>query len=719
MNLVRLALLFFMLACASYAPAQVQQSPPDPTRLDADWWNYFVPDPEKDTETLALQVEKSSGYLQALKTRIPADEQAELGQIIETIVSSLQRYKKFTETEPPVLPPAIPAQETYSLPEIRKLIDELRKAGVERVSESQDVTLLQNAVKSEESELKRRKVTYLALQDTAPERTLLGLELMQSRLQLELGKLELKWRKARLEALDTRVENLQATLKVAAQRLTSTAEAIDAAVARREEASKKAEALRGDVLKAQLAESHALALTPIEQARAQRDAQKLIALDAQATTEELNAAQAEIAEILLRRTAANNGLDPRPHRERLKTYAEELNNVGHRLDQWRQETARSRSAGIAQLADEEDRQIIPLLEERIKAADATERKLRVLEEQLIAAKQFGDLLDGLLTDAEGSVGRSIQLARDWAGISWDKISELASLSLFEISETPVTALGLLRVLVILTVAWWISKLVREALQRIATKRETVNPGSIYTLGRLLHYIILAIGIMIALSSIGIDFTKFALFASALGVGIGFGLQTLVSNFVAGLIILFEKHLKIGDFVELESGVTGEVKEINMRSTLITTNDNVDIVVPNSEFVNGRVTNWTMREVFRRFHIPFGVAYGTDKEQVKQAALEAAADVPMTLTGQSRREPQVWFVEFGDSSLNFELVVWLKQDAVKRPSAVQAAYLWQIDNKLRKYNIEVPFPQRDLHLRSVFGQKDDDGLHLLKPQTARD
>jgi small-conductance mechanosensitive channel len=188
----------------------------------------------------------------------------------------------------------------------------------------------------------------------------------------------------------------------------------------------------------------------------------------------------------------------------------------------------------------------------------------------------------------------------------------------------------------------------------------------------------------------------------------------VSNFVAGLIILFEKSLKIADFVELESGVTGEVREINMRSTLITTNDNIDIVVPNSEFVNGRVTNWTMREAYRRVHIPFGVAYGTDKELVKKAALEAADNVAVTLTNNKLREPQLWFVEFGDSSLNFSLVVWLKPEAVKSPGAVHARYLWAIDDKLRQYGIEVPFPQRDLHVRSVLGKHSADEFPLTGP-----
>ena len=187
------------------------------------------------------------------------------------------------------------------------------------------------------------------------------------------------------------------------------------------------------------------------------------------------------------------------------------------------------------------------------------------------------------------------------------------------------------------------------------------------------------------------------------------------NFVSGLIILFEKSLKVGDFVELSSGLAGEVKEINMRGTLITTNDNIDIIVPNSDFVNNQVTNWTLRETYRRIHVPFGVAYGTDKDLVKQAALEAADEVKWTLSDDVNRKPQVWLVQFGDSSLNFELVVWLQAEAVKRPGAVQAAYLWEIDTKLKEHGIEIPFPQRDLHLRSVFGQKDEADWLLMGRQ----
>ena len=281
----------------------------------------------------------------------------------------------------------------------------------------------------------------------------------------------------------------------------------------------------------------------------------------------------------------------------------------------------------------------------------------------------------------------------------DTLGTLFTASLFQINDTPVTVTGLLRVLLILIVAWWVSKALRNGLARITAKRPGFNPSSVYTLGKVLHYAIITFGVMFALSSIGLDLSKFALLVSALGVGIGFGLQTLVSNFVSGMILLFERSLKIGDFVELQSGVSGEVRQINIRSTLVTTNDNIDIVIPNSEFVNGRVINWTMHEAARRVHIPFGVAYGTDKDLVRRAVLEAARKVPFTLD-QPGREPQVWLVNFGDSSLNFELVVWLNQEGVKKPGAVNATYNWAIETALTQHNIEIPFPQRDVHIRST-------------------
>lgn len=291
--------------------------------------------------------------------------------------------------------------------------------------------------------------------------------------------------------------------------------------------------------------------------------------------------------------------------------------------------------------------------------------------------------------------------------------------LFKVGETSITYGSIFRVVIILIVTYMTSRLLQNALRRIATYHKSMAQSSVYALTRITHYVVMVVGALIAVASIGIDLTKFAIFASALGVGVGFGLQNLISNFTAGIMLLFEKTLKVGDFVELESGVTGEVKEINIRSTLITTNDNIDIIVPNSEFVAGRVTNWTMRDTIRRLKVGFGVAYGTDKELVRKAVLEAAERVPHTLNDGSHRPPQVWLTEFGDSSLNFELVVWLKPEAVNRPSAVKAAFMWEIHTSLEEYNIEIPFPQRDLHIRSWDGDAKIQTESVTKPRPKKD
>ena len=279
---------------------------------------------------------------------------------------------------------------------------------------------------------------------------------------------------------------------------------------------------------------------------------------------------------------------------------------------------------------------------------------------------------------------------------------------FPLAGPDLTLLKIIKGLLLAVLFVWVaaatSGLVRASLQR--SQRLTPSVQNLVAQGARLGLLFLAI--VLALSAIGIDLTVFAVFSGAIGVGIGFGLQSIFSNLMAGIILLLEKSVKVGDFIEFDNGLAGEVREINIRATLVTTNDNVDILVPNEEFIKTRVTNWTLREGFRRTRIPFGVAYGTDKDLVRKAALEATENVPHMLTGPGAKPAQVWLTGFGDSSLDFELVVWLRPESVKRPAAVAADYNWAIETALGKYGIEIPFPQRDLHIRSGLPQRIDGG-----------
>jgi small-conductance mechanosensitive channel len=246
---------------------------------------------------------------------------------------------------------------------------------------------------------------------------------------------------------------------------------------------------------------------------------------------------------------------------------------------------------------------------------------------------------------------------------------------------------------------WIANLLSRTINSRIGKASALTPSVQTLISQTVRLLLLFGAITIGLNAIGVNLTALAVFSGAIGVGIGFGLQSVFSNLVAGIILLFERSIKVGDFIELSEGIQGTVKEITIRSTLVTTNDNIDVLVPNSEFITKQLTNWTLRDALRRFRVPFGVAYGTDKELVRQAGLEAADAVSHTLKGVKGREPEVWLVGFGDSSLDFELVVWLQPDSVMRPAAVNAAYCWALETALGKYGIEIPFPQRDLHIRS--------------------
>ncbi len=290
---------------------------------------------------------------------------------------------------------------------------------------------------------------------------------------------------------------------------------------------------------------------------------------------------------------------------------------------------------------------------------------------------------------------------------------MTELGLVRIFGTEIGLSDVITAAVVLVVTAALAVALRQGILRYSERESNAHRATWYTVSRVVAYTVIAAGVLFAISALGVPLSRFAVLVGALGVGLGFGLQTIFSNFVSGLILLFDKSIKVGDFVELESGVTGEVRDIRIRATRIVTNDNIDILVPNSEFVGGRVVNWTHRDVSRRLRVPFGVSYSADKDAVKGAALEAAAELPFTLAHDGPRRPQVWLVGFGDSSLDFELVVWLTAEATKRPAAVTAAYNWELHTALERHGIEIPFPQRDLHLRSLFGLGHEEARRALR------
>lgn len=264
----------------------------------------------------------------------------------------------------------------------------------------------------------------------------------------------------------------------------------------------------------------------------------------------------------------------------------------------------------------------------------------------------------------------------------------------------ITLLGLLTSLALAAFALWLGWLVGNLAQSQMRSSPNLPPSVGGLLGQTLKGVAIIIAFIVALNLVGVNLGALTFFSGALGVGIGFGLQSIFSNFISGVILLMEKTLKVGDFIELQGGLSGLVKEINFRSTVLTTNDNIDIIVPNEAFIKNQLINWTHADTKRRIHVPFGVAYGTSKELVEKAGLEAAARLPWTFDDQGERKPQVWLVRFGEFRLDFELIVWLTDEAVLKPQRVMADYVWEVHSALERHEIKVPHPQRDLFLKSA-------------------
>ncbi len=266
--------------------------------------------------------------------------------------------------------------------------------------------------------------------------------------------------------------------------------------------------------------------------------------------------------------------------------------------------------------------------------------------------------------------------------------------LLHLGETRITLWTLLYFLSLLILLYWFAGRLRVWLVDKVLVRTRMEIGARQAVASITRYLVLLIGLVVALQTVGVNLTTLNVIAGAVGVGIGFGLQNIANNFISGLIILFERPIKAGDRIEV-GNVDGEVKEVGARSTTVLTNDNISIIVPNSRFITENIVNWKYNDARVRFHIPIGVAYGTDARVVERLLREVAAENKNVLADPPAK---VWFRGFGDSSLNFELLVW-NTSLVDRKGQFISDLNFAVYDKLNQHGIEIPFPQRDLHIRS--------------------
>ena len=272
--------------------------------------------------------------------------------------------------------------------------------------------------------------------------------------------------------------------------------------------------------------------------------------------------------------------------------------------------------------------------------------------------------------------------------------QILNYPLFTLGEGSLTLLVIFKLILLLAAVLVVESILRRQFAMRLLKRTPLDAPLQYAIARIGGYLFVLVGLYVALTVVGINLSSLAVIAGAVGIGIGFGLQNIVHNFVSGIIILAERPIALGDRIEV-AGVAGNVTKIRLRSTEIVTNDNISIIVPNSDFITHPVTNWSHGDPRVQIRIPVGVAYGTDVEKLRTVLLEVAAGHSKVL---KTPEPTVYFDAFGDSAMQFELGVWTSEMA-HSPRRFRSELNFAIERKLRENAIQIPFPQRDLHLKS--------------------
>lgn len=310
-----------------------------------------------------------------------------------------------------------------------------------------------------------------------------------------------------------------------------------------------------------------------------------------------------------------------------------------------------------------------------------------------------ELVLQLLLNRMDSVERFLTWGLGYLTSKWEQVRTVLFYPLVTIGETAITLISIFKVLVLLLIGVRLLKVIRRKTANVLAERTAMTPGAVNSMTTLVYYAALVVGILIILSTIGFNVSQLGIIFGALSVGLGFGLQTIANNFISGIILLTEQTIQVGDYVELQAGTTGEVRKISIRATIVRTFDGEDVIVPNSELVSSRVNTWSYEDNWRRLKVPFGVSYDSDPALVVRLAEEAAREVRVTKEDGSH-PLRIFFEGFGSNSLDFSIRPWCWMNQINAQTGMISDYYFALFAKFKEAGIDLPFPQTDLHLKSI-------------------
>ncbi|MBS0629300.1 MAG: mechanosensitive ion channel [Verrucomicrobia bacterium] len=615
-----------------------QQEPiPTPLNLSPNWWQYF----DVDKETLEKRKEETQKLLDSLTEGLPAAEQVKIKVLADKFVTGLQTLIDLKGESPPMASYIAAHPEKYTFEQWLSLGKKWLNNQRDLEQLQLKLTLLQIALRSGNHQLDTLFAAYLVdKKEPQVTRLLKSLEIMNMKLNLTIEQLQANLLKAQIEAQKEKLKEIEKEVNYSHNRIDYATDDINGLEQRIAEVQ--------DRLKEEIGQEG------IDQLH---DQMILINLELQKAILQLGLKQITT----------------------VPDYREQIDTIEKQTRVWKNNT---------ELMLQQALKNSPLVSHQmLNDAEAIILTLQQLENEIFLSKflisQIHALRKEMPTTVGGvflSIGHNISDFFQAHG-SWFKQS------LFKLGDIPITPLGIIKMILIILIAYLLGTFFKRSIHKFGKKHQLMTNPSLYILSRMIYYFILVIGFIIAGASIGLDLTAFAFIAGAITVWIGFSLQSIFHNFISGIIILLSKSLNVGDVIVLDTGEVGEITEINLRNTILTTADGVDLVIPNSDLVTKKFTNRTLVKKSRRITVPFRIPLSADKAFIKKILAEAVKTAPITLPNP---EPELWVTSYGENFLNCTLAVWVNESLASLPNMSTSAYYFNIiDDTLRAHNIEIP------------------------------
>ncbi len=660
---------------------------PTPSSLTPGWWSYY----NVEIDILSDRIAKTDRYF---KSVVIPDESPEKITLMNQYLANLDTYKNLRMQTFALVPKKIELQSAYGLNEWIQKVRDLSESSLKLKNLQNNVDYDEKKVKALQSDLHDLFVRYLEFKNGLSEKYELGLRVMVNQTELAINKERFKGLRVQYDFQKQLVAEERSALDVISGRIDFSKENLELLDANIQDAKSKLNKIKsvGSLQLIAVNKKNAVSLSPFSKSLLEQKSVHQKSMEALAEIDLINLLLIKEVTLL---GIGNHNQDIKDALERKSKWEKEVDEIKSNIPNWsktsQKELTRSIEAMTDQKSSSENHQLL------LNEAKLSLITIQKIQEKLSVNKALNDLTSKQIKEFYGGFWHWVSYHWRQTTIAIENGLKMFEKTLFTFGDTPINFYGIIRFFFTILIFCLIGRFFQFLIKIIGKKQKKIQSSALYTLSRLGFYFTLVIGVITAFSLIGVSLTAFAFFAGIFGVGLGFGLQNVFHNFIAGILILLEKNLRVGDFIQFENGDQANVKTINVRNTLLTTRDGVEILVPNAEFISKSFKNLTLKTRTRRVHIPFFVAHGTDKERLRDVLLSAIRKVPMTLTDE-KKLPQLWLVKFGEFSLEFEAIIWVDEYTdFKIDMATTSYYLWLIHNELIANGFEIPVPRREIKM----------------------